>query len=125
MSRCSCMFVGMHVEAKNKNKSNNNNNKKPLGAISQSLCILLFWRQGLLLVWGSPIRRGWLATETQGTTCLCLSSSGISSEYQCARLEHQTLCLLSSLSPSILSCSFSHCSFRNVGSISIRSEAFY
>lgn len=66
--------------------------KKTLGAISQSLCILLFWKQGLLLVWGSPIRLGWLAIETQGTTCLYLSSSGISSEYQCARLEHRTLC---------------------------------
>lgn len=45
-------------------------------------------RQGLSLVWGSPVTLGWLTSETQGSACLCPTDAVVSSESHCAQLFH-------------------------------------
>jgi hypothetical protein len=37
----------------------------------------LFWKRQHSLLWNSPFRVGWLANESQGSSCFCLSCSEI------------------------------------------------
>lgn len=66
VSKCLCMCVFVHVEDK--------------GHLSLSFlrcCPSYFLRGGLQLAWNSLIGHGWLASELQGTTRLCLLSAGM------------------------------------------------
>lgn len=58
-----------------------------LGIISQvlSTCVV---RQGLSLAWSRPSRLGWLASDFQGSICLCLSNAGRTCTYHCTWIFH-------------------------------------
>lgn len=66
MDECSCMYVGTKGWS--------------LVMVLKS-CPLCSLRQGFSLAWSSPSRLGWPAHELQGSSYLCLSSTGMISTY--------------------------------------------
>lgn len=58
-----------------------------------------FLRQSLSLAWSLPSRLGWLASKPQGSTCLCLPSSGITSTHHCRFWRFKSSTLLMELYP--------------------------
>jgi hypothetical protein len=71
-------------------------------------CPPCFWRQGLSVVYISPVRLGWLAIESKGFTCLYVPGAGTHtlSHLDCSkwvlRIELPPLCIPSSLQQSNL-----------------------